>query len=126
MSTKNLDFYKIQDEPNQSCLLALRERILNIDTVIYEVQKYNMPCFMYNKKAICYLLVDQHLKEPYMLFVEGKRINHPKLEPGNSLRMKILRINPYADLPIDAINEILQQLITLIKTRIKRENNSRK
>jgi hypothetical protein len=53
--------------------------------------------------------------EPYILFVEGGRLNFPELEKGSRSRMKILRVNPAEDLPIAVINKILKKAINLYK-----------
>lgn len=105
------NFYLSKVEPNKSCLLALRNIILEQNTNIAETQKWGMPCFCYNKKIICYLWIDKKTNEPYILIVEGKRINHPKLESGKRLRMKILRINPNKNLPVKTIRSILKSLL---------------
>ena len=76
-------FYLNKEEPNKSCLLALRNIILSQDENITETTKYGMPCFCYKKKMFCYLWIDKKTTEPYILFVEGKHLNHPKLETGN-------------------------------------------
>lgn len=55
------DYYLNKEEPNKSCLFALRNIILNQDTNITETQKWGMPCFCYKKKIFCYLLL-------YLLF----------------------------------------------------------
>ena len=112
----NLDhFYFDKQEPNKSCLLAMREIILNYDKNITETQKYGMPCFCYKGKMFCYLWVDKKSNDPYFLMVEGARINHPELETGNRSRMKILRINPNKDLPIVTIDLIMNQALDLYR-----------
>jgi len=109
------NFYLNKEEPNRSCLLALRSIILNIDEQVSEVKKYGMPCFCYKKKMFCYLWTDKKTLEPYMLFVEGNRLNHPKLETGTRSRMKILRINPTKNIPIKTIESLLKKAIDLYK-----------
>ena len=110
-------FYLEKDEPNKSCLLTLRDIILAQDTEITETQKYGMPCFCYKSKMFCYLWVDKKTNEPYILMVDGRHINHLELEMGNRSRMKILRIDPNKDLPIDTINEILELGLDLYRVR---------
>lgn len=109
------DFYLSKQEPNKSCLLAMREIILNTDKDISETKKYGMPCFCYREKMFCYIWVDKHTDAPYFLMVEGKHLNYPELEVGKRSRMKVLRINPKKDLPISLINSILKQAIFLYK-----------
>jgi len=107
--------YLKEEEPNKSCLLALRNIILNQDTNITETLKYGMPCFCYKKKMFCYLWTDKKTQEPYLLMVEGKFLDHPKLETGERSRMKIFRVNPNKDLPVKAIMSILKTALDLYR-----------
>ena len=111
-------YYLNKKEPNKSCLLSLRSIILNQDTHVTETQKYGMPCFCFKNKVFCYLWTDKKTDEPYMLMVEGKYLDHPKLEEGDRSRMKIFRVNPKKDLPIKTINNILQKALDLYKMGI--------
>ncbi|MES2725646.1 MAG: DUF1801 domain-containing protein, partial [Bacteroidota bacterium] len=56
--------------------------------------------------------------QPYLGIVEGKHITHPKLIIEKRARMKIMLFDPNEDLPIEAIENILQQAIQLYKTGI--------
>ena len=40
-----LSFYLKSEDPNKSCLLTLRDIILNQDEAVTETKKYGMPCF---------------------------------------------------------------------------------
>lgn len=117
------NFYLNQQEPNKSCLLAMRNMVLNYDEDITETRKYGMPCFCYKGKMFCYLWVDKKSSEPYFLMVEGNYLNHPDLESGNRSRMKILRINPNKDLPITTIDLIMNQALDLYKNGTIKLNN---
>ncbi|MBK9592589.1 MAG: DUF1801 domain-containing protein [Crocinitomicaceae bacterium] len=99
-------FYLNKSEPNKSCLLALRDLILNQDSKITETLKYGMPCFCYHKKMFCYLWTDKKTDQPYILMVEGKHLHHPKLETGSRSRMKIFRVDPTKNLPKKVIETI--------------------
>jgi hypothetical protein len=109
------NYYLKKEEPNKSCLLALRSIILEQDENITETQKYGMPCFCYKKKMYCYLWTDKKTNEPYILMVEGKYLDHPLLEQGDRSRMKIFRVNPIKDLPIKTISSILQKALDLYR-----------
>lgn len=109
------NFYLNNEEPNRSCLLALRSIILERDPNISETRKYGMPCFRYKKKIFCYLWTDKKTDEPYILMVEGKYLMHPELEKGNRSRMKIFRIKPDEDIPIDKITVILNEALDLYR-----------
>lgn len=109
------NFYLNQPEPNRSCLLALRNIILDQDREVNETMKYGMPCFCYRKIPFCYLWTDKKTTNPYILLVEGKHIDHPALETGQRSRMKILKIDPNLDLPISNIGMILRQALDLYR-----------
>jgi hypothetical protein len=111
-------YYLKKSEPNKSCLLALRSIILDQDKQITETQKYGMPCFCYKQKVFCYLWTDKKTDEPYMLMVEGKYLDHPKLEEGDRKRMKIFRLNASKDLPIKIIEGILKKALDLYRTGV--------
>ena len=100
------DFYFSKKEPNKSCLLTLRDIILDYSEEITETLKYGMPCFCYRGKMFCYLWIDKKTKHPYILIVEGKNIDHPSLIKGNRARMKILPINPNEDIRLEVIYSV--------------------
>lgn len=112
------NYYLEKEEPQKSCLLALRDIILSMDKNVSETQKWGMPCFSYKKKMFCYLWTDKKTDEPYILFVEGKYLNHPELETGNRSRMKILRINPTEDLPLETIKVLLNEVLNLYRNGV--------
>ncbi len=114
MNDKDL-FYLSKEEPNKSCLLALRGLILRQDELVTETTKYGMPCFCYGKKAFVYLWTDKKSGEPYMLFVEGKRLEHPSLASGDRARMKIYKVNPHEDIAKDEIEMILTEALNLFR-----------
>ncbi len=111
----NDQFYFEKDEPNKSCLLAMRSIILDQDKDVTETRKYGMPCFCYKGKMFCYLWVDKKTDEPYFLMVEGKHLDHPQLETGDRARMKIFRIDPNKDLPVITIKLILNQALDVYR-----------
>ncbi|MEO9532006.1 MAG: DUF1801 domain-containing protein [Crocinitomicaceae bacterium] len=115
MNDKLEQFYLSKTEPNRSCLLALRDIILNTHDQLSETRKYGMPCFVYGKKHFCYLWTDKKTTEPYILMVDGNQLNHPALETGSRARMRILRINPLQDLDLETINAVLKEGIELYK-----------
>lgn len=108
-------FYLNATEPNRGCLLALRAMVLAQDPLVTETRKYGMPCFCYRKKMFCYLWVDKRTDEPYLLFVEGKWLDHPALETGDRARMRILRVDPNADIPVDTVEALLKRALDLYR-----------
>ena len=112
------NYYLNKEEPNKSCLLALRSIILKQDTNITETLKWGMPFFCYKKKMLWYLWTDKKTQEPYILMVEGKYLDHPAWEVGKRSRMKIFRVNPIKDLPVKTIETIMQKALDLYRTGI--------
>ncbi len=112
------NYYLEQEEPAKSCLLALRNIILKQDEEVTETVKYGMPCFCYKKKMFCYLWTDNKTGEPYILFVEGKLLDNPALETGKRARMKILRVDPATDLPLELIESLLVEALNLYRNGI--------
>ena len=111
-------FYLEKEEPLKSCLLALKEIIINLDENISTAWKYKVPFFCYKGKMFCYLWIDKKTKEPYIGVVEGNRIEHPSLEQGNRKRMKIMRVNPNEDFPVETIELILNQALNFYRNGI--------
>jgi hypothetical protein len=112
------NFYAQQDEPIKSCLLALKEIILSQDKDVAAAWKYGMPFFCYKGKMFCYLWVHKKHRQPYIGMVEGKHLEHSQLIIEKRSRMKIILFDPNKDLPINTINTILQQAISLYKEGI--------
>jgi hypothetical protein len=48
--------------------------------------------------------------------VEGKLLDHPKLEVGQRSRMKVFRVNPKKNIPVKTINDILQKSLELYRS----------
>ena len=96
-------------------MLALQDIILEQHEDLTETQKCGMPCFCFKKKIFCCLWTDKKTDEPNILLVEGKYIDHPELEIGNRSRMKIFRVNPSKDLPINTIELLLKNALDLYR-----------
>ncbi len=106
---KPLDqFYAKLEEPEQSCLLALRQVLVNFDPNISEEWKYKLPFFYLNKKPFCYFWFHKKYQQPYIGIVKGHLVNHPLLLQEKRKQMKILLANPNTDLPLADILEVLE------------------
>jgi len=114
---KALDhFYEKQEEPAKSCLLALRQVILEFKAPLTEALKYGMPFFCYNDKMFCYLWTDKKTQQPYIGIVDGNKIDHPLLVQDNRARMKIVYVDPNKDIPVQTIQKILAVALKLRQT----------
>ena len=105
-------YYEDLEEPNKSCLLALRHIVLNFDDRISECWKYKMPFYCFNGKMFCYFWKDKKTNQPYLGLVKGQHLNHPELEKGDRKKMKVLPIDPLQDLPVQLIREILKESVS--------------
>lgn len=106
------DFFLQKEEPLRSCLQFLREHILQQNSAITEAWKYKLPFYCYNGKPLCYLWIHKKYHQPYIGFMEGKRMNHPDLLIENRSRIKILLIDPNIDIPIKKINTIIKTALS--------------
>jgi hypothetical protein len=113
MLNPNETYYLKFEEPMASCLLALRTYILTINVKITTKISWGMPFFAYQNKSICYLWIDKRNKEPYIGFMDGHKIHHPKLIKGDRKRIKILPIQSDEDLPIKLISDLVNKAIAL-------------
>jgi Domain of unknown function (DU1801) len=114
MTLRPIDNYFLQkEEPIKSCLQFLREHILQQSLNITESWKYRMPFYSINGKMFCYIWTHKKLLHPYIGIVEGNKIHHPKLLQENRARMKILLIDPNQDIPINEIDLILKEVMSL-------------
>ncbi len=107
MLTQHDNYYLKQEEPFKSCLLALKDIILSLDSEITPEWKYGLPFFYCKKKMFCYFWKDKKTQEPYIGVCKGNEIEHPLLEAGNRKRIKIFRVNPNEDIDVKRIKEIL-------------------
>jgi hypothetical protein len=115
MSEQLYNFFLNKSELNKICLFVLRDIILEQGEHVSESIKWNSPCFSYKNKMFCFLMVDKKTDQPYILMVEGIRLDFPELEQGNRTRMKVLYINPAKDIPIKKIENILQSALDLYR-----------
>lgn len=101
-------YFKWQENVNAT-LQALQALLLRFrDSELEETIKYGMPCFLYQEKPKFYLGVDLGKDyEPYVLFVDGDKINDSRLEQGSRKKMKIYRVNPNLDIDKDTFYELL-------------------
>jgi len=109
------NFFLQHSEPNKSCLLFLRKLILEQNEFITEKMNYGMPCYYYNGKRFCYLWTDKKTGQPYILFVDGNKIEHPEIVQGDRKRMKIFYVDAEKDMDVKIVKELLELAIDLIK-----------
>lgn len=112
------NYYLSKEEPNQGCLLVLRKFILQLDSNINETIKWGIPCFSYKNRMFAFLSIDKKTNHPYILMVEGNRIEHPLLVQGKRAKMKVFHVDPNKDIDIESLNIILANAISFYETGI--------
>lgn len=105
------NYFLSEPEPNQSCLLALRQFILAYNDGLTEGFGYKMPQYKYKGKPFCYLWVDKKTSQPYILIVKGSLISQPGLVQDGKSKMRKLYINPNEDIPEEIISEVFALLL---------------
>jgi hypothetical protein len=112
MDNHTTAFYSRHEEPLRSCLLALRDIMLDIDKHMTAEWKYGMPFFYYKGKMFAYLWINKKTLWPYISLSDGWRLTHPALQAENRSRFKVLYIDPEKDIPIGIIREILRSAMS--------------
>jgi hypothetical protein len=108
-------YFSDKQEPVLSCLAALRYLILHHANEITEVWQYKMPFYRYAGKRFCYLWLDKKANQPYIGFVDGRLIDHEDLSADKRSRMKIFRVDPMDDLPVEKIKMLLDMAIAVLR-----------
>ena len=101
-------YFNSLEEPERSCLLYLRKLLLDFSDKITEQRKFNTPFYYYTKKWLCFISYNPKIKEIYISFVNGYKINHPDLLSEGRKKMKIYRINASEDIDVESLNTILK------------------
>ncbi|TWI95868.1 hypothetical protein JN11_04143 [Mucilaginibacter frigoritolerans] len=112
MITKLESYYLSKPEPYQSCLLALRDIILQANAEIYHERKFQIPFFAYRGKKLGYLWLNG--KKLMLGFCLDKSLQ--EVIPGFKLKDKYesMQIDPNADIPIEVILLKLNYYLSLI------------
>ena len=114
MEQSSVDNYFITlAEPERSCLLFLRQFILDFSNSITEKRKFNTPFYYVNTKWMSFLSFDPKTKEIYISFVDGFKMQHPQLVSEGRKKMKIFRIDAHKDVDVKSLKEILEKAVKL-------------
>ncbi|MDX1349566.1 MAG: DUF1801 domain-containing protein [Putridiphycobacter sp.] len=106
-------FFRLKPEPQQSCLYFLRSTINSFHPSIRETYKWKLPFYTFEGKMFCYLWIDKKNDYPYVCFTKGADIDHPALIQGERKKMKAFYINPYEDIDLVTLTDLLNKAIAL-------------
>lgn len=106
-------YYLSKPEPYQSCLLALRDIILNANSQIIHERKFQIPFFTYKDKKLAYLWLDKKkLKLGFCLDKSLQEVT-PGVKPKDQYESML--IDPNEDIPIEIILEKLSVYLKRIE-----------
>jgi hypothetical protein len=112
MNTTLESYYLSKPEPYQSCLLALKDFILQANPGICHERKFQIPFFMYKGKKLGYLWLDK--KKLKLGFCLDKSLQQPTTGTKSKDQYESMVIDPNTDLPVDIILEKLNYYVDLI------------
>lgn len=107
-------YFEILKEPAAGCMQAMRTFLIAFSPYITEEWKYGMPLYYYKGKMFCYLWTQKKSGLPYLGIVNGFALQHPDLIQEKRKKMKILLLDPNAELPLDKIANILKASVSML------------
>lgn len=107
------NFFLSLDEPDKSCLLYLRDYIINFSDHITESWKNNTPFFYYNKKWMGFISYDRKTRIIYVSFTDGWQMSHKKLVSEGRKKAKIFHVKAERDIDIKSLGEIMRKAIAV-------------
>ena len=110
-------YYDGLSEPQQGCLLALRQVVQGFDQEIVETWKWKLPFFLYRNRMFCYFWIDKKTRHPYMGIVGGDALQHPALVQMHRAKIRKLIFDPHDDLPVKTILEVLDEARAVLQRK---------
>lgn len=107
------NYFHSLPEPEQGCLLFLRQHIINYSEDITDAWKFNTPFFYYKKKWLCYLSYNKKTKVIYIGFVKGYKLNHSKLLSEGRKQIKVFYVDANKDVDVKNLDKILKMATNL-------------
>ena len=101
------------EEPHRSCLLFLRQFILNYSADLNEQWKFNTPFYYFKGKWFCYISYHKKTKRIYLAFILGNKMSHPKLVSEGRKQIKVFYIDPEKDIDIKSLKAMFKEACRL-------------
>jgi hypothetical protein len=115
MNTQLEDYYLKQAEPYQSCLLAIKFIILNVDEQIIHERKFQIPNFSYKGKKLAFLWMNR--KKLILGFITDKSVLPRIAGLKTKDQLDMIQIDPTKDLPKEFIESKIKELIELYSAK---------
>ena len=113
MQSRCNEYFLSLPEPEQSCLLYMRQFLLESSPQITETWKFNTPFYYYKGHWFCYLIYQPKNKKIYLSFVQGYRLNHPKLVSEGRKQMKVYYVKADQDIALKELKQIMRSAMAL-------------
>lgn len=110
------NFFLTLPDPEQSCLLFIRQFILDQNTGISEKWHYNTPFYHYKGKWMCYLSYRPKDRVIYIGFVHGYKLKHKLLLSEGRKQIKVFYLNAYNDVDIKSLREVFKLALNFIES----------
>lgn len=113
MPLKANNYFATLAEPDQSCLLFLHGFILEQSPHITHAWKFNTPFYYYKGRWLCFISYCSKTSVIYISFVNGFKMNHPKLLREGRKKMKVFYVDANEDVPVRMLGVLMQLAINV-------------
>lgn len=104
-------YYDNLPAPYAETLLACRDFILGLQLGLDPVYKWRIPVFDWKGNNLCYFHYEAKKNRCYIAFSSGRLLECPLLRAEGRKNMRFIVLNPEADLPVEAIQSCIEQVI---------------
>ncbi len=101
-------------EPEQSCLLYLRQFISEFKPGISEHWHFNTPFYYYKERWMCYISYEKKHRTIYLAFVHGYKLKHKKLLSEGRKKMKVFYLDAAKDVDVQSLKQIFTEVTKYI------------
>ncbi len=107
-----LDEYFLNLPPaHQSTMLVVREFLLAEPYRLVEKYKWRTPVYHHGDRYVCYVYHEKKKRRSYLAFVNAQAFEHELLRAEGREMMRFIILDPDADVPLEAIAEVLAQAL---------------
>lgn len=104
-------YYQQLPAGHSDTLLACRDFLLGLNFELTPVCKWRIPVFDWKGKNVCYFHYEAKKDRCYIAFSAGRFIEHELLRAEGRKNMRFMVLDPKADLPVEAIQSCVEQVI---------------
>lgn len=111
-------YFERLPEEVRDMMLALQQHLLlsRNDLQLQEKYKWATPTYFFEGRPIVYLYHRKKERRSYLAFMAGKHLRHEALQAFNLKLIRFIPLDPQADLPIEAIDDCLDQAAAFVRS----------